>query len=103
MSEQVDPRVPPMPSEMQEAVVVTPEILLGQIVNVVGQEFVVIPTQGWVDIVKTITESSDEGLADRCQALKVPVIPVSLSPKEPDSPIITPDNMPRGESKIILP
>lgn len=98
-----DKRVPPMPSQDQEAITVSADMLLAQLVGAVGPEFVVIPTQGWFDIVQELQKSTDEGLADRLQALQIPVVPVSLAPKEEENRIITPDDMPQGESKIILP
>jgi len=96
-------RVPPMPSQDQEAITVTPEMLLAQIVHHVGEEFVIIPTKGWFQVVKTVQESSDEGLADRLEKLGIPVIPVSLAPRREPNQIITPDDMPVGDSKIIIP
>ena len=103
MSEQVDPRVPPMPSQDQEAVTVSPEMLLAQIVQVIGPEFVVIPTAGWFKIVETLRESSDETLLQTLEDLRVPVVPVSLAPQQPKSPIIMPNDAPPGESRIIKP
>lgn len=96
-------KIPPVPSQDQEAITVTPEMLLAQIVNYIGEEFVIIPTNGWMNIVKTIQESSDEDLDKRLEALGIPVIPVSLAPKEQNekSRIITPGNMPEGDGKII--
>ena len=90
-----------IPSQEQEAITVTPEMLLAQIVAHIGEEFVVIPTNGWIKIVETIKSSKDESLADVLQALGVPVIPVSLAPKKEESRIITPGDMPKGDGKII--
>lgn len=77
-------------------------MLLAQIVTHVGEEFVIIPTDGWMRIVQTIQESTDKDLVEKCEKLGVPVIPVSLAPKKEESLIITPDNMPEGDAKIIL-
>lgn len=103
-------RVPPMPSQDQEALTVTPEMLLAQIVNNIGNEFVVIPTGGWAKVVETIGEIEKEikeidasvSILQRFQDLQIPVIPVSLAPKEEESRIITPTDMPTGDSNIIL-
>jgi hypothetical protein len=93
----------------QQTETVTPEILLAQIVSAIGEEFVVIPLEGWVTIVENIhqytqkaqsEEGTKENLLEIMESLKVPVIPVSLSKKE-ESRIITPDGMPAGDSKII--
>ena len=103
MSELKESRVPPMPSQDQEAMTVSPEMLLAQIVATVGEEFVIIPTAGWISIVDVIQKSSDKGLSDQLEGLKVPVIPVSLAPKKEEKLIITPNDTPEGDSHIILP
>lgn len=106
MSENVEVPGPVVPSQDQEAITVSAEVLLAQIVAHVGEEFVIIPTNGWVSIIDTIQNSSDEGLAQELENLRVPVIPVSLTPDSKpaeESLIITPNDMPQGESKIIMP
>ena len=96
---------PVPPSQDQEAITVSPEMLLAQIVSHIGEEFVIIPTDGWQRIVKTIQSSNDKDLAKNLENLGVPVVPISLSPNtkpEEESLIILPDDMPKGDSKIIL-
>ena len=96
--------------------VVTPDMLLAQIVTHIGEEFVVIRMDGWAAIVGTIKDSSDEGLLQTMDDLKIPVIPISLKGKPPedesliikpndtqDSGIIMPNDVPQGDSKIIMP
>jgi len=95
--------VQPVPMMEQEAVNVTPEGLLAQIVALIGPEFVIIPTAGWQAVVKTIQSSEDKDLAQHLEDLRVPVIPVSLAPVKEESRILTPNGMPAGESRIILP
>lgn len=91
----------------QEAVTVSPEMLLNQIVAHVGEEFVIIPTGGWMKIVETIQEYKEEDgkLLEILEGLGVPVVPVSLAPKkkEDESRIIMPSDTPEGDSKIIMP
>ncbi len=88
--------------------VVTPEILLAQIVSHIGEEFVVIPTDGWMKIVKAIqdfdkSENLDENLLETLEGLGIPVVPVSLAKKDEASKIIMPNDTPDGDSKIIMP
>ena len=95
-------------TQEQEAVTVTPEMLLAQIVAHIGPEFVVIPSNGWMTIVKALHDfdkDGEENVVDVMQGLGVPVIPVSLAGKseEDESKIILPNDMPQGESKIIMP
>ena len=97
-------------NEVQEEqqLTVTPDMLLAQIVSYIGEEFVVIPTAGWLKIVKTLKEYDPEkderSLLDIMEGLKIPVIPISLVPKDVDeSRIITPNDTPAGDSNIILP
>jgi len=92
----------------EEQMTVTPDMLLAQIVSYIGEQFVVIPTGGWLKIVKTLQEYDPEkdgdDLISLMEGLKVPVIPISLVPKNAeDSNIITPNGMPSGDSNIILP
>jgi len=96
----------------QEAFTVSAEMLLAQIVQAVGEEFVIIPTSGWQKIVTTIQDYSksaqnsltnDEDLLKILEGLGIPVIPVSLAPKQEESLIIMPNDTPKGESKIIIP
>ena len=101
MENEVKQEGPKTPSQDQEAITVTPEMLLVQIVSHIGEEFVVIPTNGWMKVVETIQESEDKGLSDQLQKLGIPVVPVSLAQKEEESRIITPDGMPKGGGKII--
>ena len=91
----------------QEAVTVNAEMLLAQIVSAIGEEFVIIPTRGWMMIVNALREyqagDKEENLLDILEALQVPVIPVSLAPKEEEEKrILTPEDI-RGESRIIMP
>jgi ferredoxin-fold anticodon binding domain-containing protein len=94
---------------VQEAITVSAEMLLAQIVSIIGEEFVVIPTGGWMSIVHTLQEydsrdDKSESILTIMEGLGVPVIPVSLSPKkDEESRIITPNDMPKGESNIIMP
>lgn len=96
----------------QEAITVSAEMLLAQIVNSVGEEFVIIPTDGWMMIVKTIQkytedamseEGTKENLLKNLEGLGIPVVPVSLAPKEEESRIIMPNDIPAGDSTIITP
>ena len=92
----------------QEAVTVSPEMLLAQLVNVVGEEFVVIPTGGWMAIVNELKKIDEavgkpESILKIMEGLGVPVVPVSLAKKEEESNILTPDDIPEGESRIIMP
>ena len=91
----------------QEAITVSPEMLLAQIVANVGEEFVIIPTAGWMAIVGVIKDydsgNHDIPLLEELENLGVPVIPVSLAKKKLESSIIMPHDTPQGDSKIILP
>lgn len=91
----------------QEAITVTPEMLLAQIVAHIGPEFVIIPLDGWSAIVKTIKDyqkDKDDNLLEILESLGVPVVPVSLAgKKEEESSIIMPNGVPQGESRIITP
>lgn len=87
----------------EEAQVISAEVLLANLVTILGEDFVVIDLFGWGEIVRTIHESSDETLLDKLDALKVRVIPVSLQPKKEESRILLPNGMPQGDSKIIIP
>ena len=91
-------------TELSEEVpqVVSPDMLLAEIVKHIGPDFVVIPMKGWGSIVKVIQDYKDEQLLDDMENLKVPVVPVSLTPKDEESRIILPTDAPKGESKIIV-
>ena len=94
--------------QQQEAVTVSPEMLLAQLVNVVGEEFVVIPTGGWMKIVETLNKIDESvekprSIIDIMEGLGVPVVPVSLAKKDKDTKILTPDDIPQGDSRIIMP
>lgn len=84
---------------------VTPEVLLAQIVSYIGEEFVVIPASGWMNIVTTIQDydksDKEESIISNLEKLGVPVVPISLSAKEEESRIITPNAAPGGDSRII--
>ena len=95
--------IPTVSEPQEDSAIVSPEQLLSSIVHICGEEFVVIPLFGWGKIVETIKESTDETLIQKLDTLKVPVVPVSLQPKEEESRIIMPNGSPRGESKIIIP
>ena len=82
--------------------IVTPDMLLNQIVSKIGPDFVVISMSGWGKIVETIHDANDGELLKELEKLNVPVIPVSLTPKEKESRIIVPTDTPQGDSKIIL-
>jgi hypothetical protein len=93
---------------VQEAMTVSPELLLAQIVSTIGEEFVIVPTSGWVAIVTVLQEydsreDKSESLLQILEELGVPVIPVSLASKEEENRIITPNDIPQGDSKIIMP
>ena len=94
----------------QEAMTVSPKVLLAQLVSFVGEEFVVIPTGGWMAIVETLQnidkakpEDRPESILEVMEGLGVPVVPVSLCAKEEESNIIMPNDVPEGESRIIMP
>lgn len=92
----------------EEQVVISAEVLLAQLVNVVGENFVVIPTSGWQAIVQTLmgideNEEKPESIVKIMENLGIPVVPVSLSKKEEPSPILMPDDVPEGEGRIIMP
>lgn len=95
------------PLSEQSSMIVQPDELLAQIVAFIGGDFVVMPTLGWMKIVKTIQkyEKGDkkENLLDILEGLNVSIIPVSLSPKQDESRIITPTGTPIGDSNIITP
>jgi len=100
--------IEPSKSELEHgegSMTVSPDMLLAQIVSHIGEDFVVIPTGGWACIVRAIKDydpkETEETLLDILQGLGVPVIPVSLSPKE-ESSIIMPSDMTKGDSKIIV-
>lgn len=93
--------------ELPEQVTISPEVLLAQLVNFVGEEFVVIPTAGWMKIVETLqdidkAEEKPESIIKIMEELGVPVVPVSLAKKD-EGKIITPNGTPDGESRIIIP
>ena len=92
----------------QVAQTVSPEVLLNQLVHFVGEEFVVIPLDGWMKIVKALqdidaADEKPESLIEVMESLEVPVVPVSLASKEEESKIILPNDAPDGESRIIMP
>jgi hypothetical protein len=85
------------------------EVLLSQLVNIVGPDFMVLPLQGWVAILQTIHEFEEdhedvlkEKISEKLNDLNIPAVPVQLAPKEEERRIITPDDI-RGESRIITP
>lgn len=95
----------PLQASTEETMTVTPEALLGQIVSYIGEEFVVIPTSGWQAIVKSLHEYKDDSggtIIEILEKLKIPVIPISLSPKEEESRIILPNDTPKNGSNIIV-
>lgn len=82
----------------QVAMAVTPEMLLAQIVGMIGEEFVVIPISGWAEIFTAVKPFLEDGTIELSD---IPVIPVSLAKKE-ESRIILPNDTPTGDSNIIL-
>jgi hypothetical protein len=108
MSNQNETGMNDVPQMGQEAITVSAEMLLAQIVGAIGEEFVVIPTHGWMAIVQTLQEwqnsehDEDDDLLEKLENLGVPVIPVSLTSKEEEKRILTPDDI-RGDSRIIIP
>ena len=107
MSDQIGIEVLDTPEQPKsETATLTPELLLAQIVAHVGEEFVIIPTGGWMKIVETIRdyqEDKDDNLLEILEGLGIPVIPVSLAKKEEESRIIMPTDAPQEESRIIMP
>jgi len=92
----------------QEACTVNAELFLAQLSLVVGEEFIAIPTAGWMLFIQTLQEweeeedHGDETLSERLEKLQIPIMPVSLTRKEDERRILTPDDI-RGESRIITP
>ena len=77
------------------------EMVLAEIANHIGPEFVAMPLNGWIAIVSKMKELEEEhnvSFVKELEELQVPVIPISMVPKE-ESRIITPNE----GSRIITP
>lgn len=80
--------------------ITTAEALLTSIVVHIGPEFMVVPMDGWKDVLRKLAEYDEahkddedyESIVDSLNDLKIPMIPVSLVAREEESRIITPNS-----------
>jgi len=102
--------------KVQERSVVDAEMLLAMIVESFGERIVILPTDGWMKVLKVLAEYDEKmqkkfdelgeeytSIVDTLNNRQIPVAPIEFQGKEQDeSRIITPSDS-QKEGNIILP